>query len=206
MSERRIHIVVSGHRPERLGKVYDPQDQEPAVRVIMEELASYLEAGAADLWCGMAEGFDMMCATAALKLRQTGQDIRLRPIIPWPGFDEGFKNPRARSHYALALKRVEECGLEPAYTAPIKPVLEDGKPNGPAINKVLFRRNMQLADQLGEPGDVFLVAWNGDEHERSGTLNTIKYARRERRWEPVNIYRYVLEALAAAPKKKPGAM
>ena len=84
--EKRMHrVCFTGHRPEKLSR-----DE----RIIKKDLENQIYRAIADglhvFITGMARGVDIWAAETVLRVRNTGEAIRLICACPYQGFEQGW--------------------------------------------------------------------------------------------------------------------
>ena len=148
--EKRMHrVCFTGHRPEKLSR-----DE----RIIKKDLENQIYRAIADglhvFITGMARGVDIWVAEIVLKLRDTGYPVKLMCACPYDGFEQGWG------------KEWQEQYREILAAADLVKYIS------PSYNRSCFQiRNEWMVDHAARVIAVF----NG---EKSGTKNTIDYARK----------------------------
>lgn len=148
--EKRMHrVCFTGHRPEKLSR-----DE----RIIKKDLENQIYRAIADglhvFITGMARGVDIWVAEIVLKLRDTGYPVKLMCACPYDGFEQGWG------------KEWQEQYREILAAADLVKYIS------PSYSRSCFQiRNEWMVDHAARVIAVF----NG---ERSGTKNTIDYARK----------------------------
>lgn len=95
--QRALCVAFTGHRNYR-------GEADAALARTVEEL---FRAGFRTYLCGMALGFDLAAAEAALSLRERYADVRLVAVVPFPGQAERYPNAE-RSRYARLVAAADE--------------------------------------------------------------------------------------------------
>jgi uncharacterized phage-like protein YoqJ len=148
--EKRMHrVCFTGHRPEKLSR-----DE----RIIKKDLENQIYRAIADglhvFITGMARGVDIWVAEIVLKLRDTGYPVKLMCACPYDGFEQGWG------------KEWQEQYREILAAADLVKYIS------PSYSRSCFQiRNEWMVDHAARVIAVF----NG---EKSGTKNTIDYARK----------------------------
>lgn len=102
-------IIGTGHRPERLGAEGNPDTWLPAVEYLQHAIEAMAAMGGPQVVVsGMAEGFDLMLAAAALRAKDAGLPVRLVAAVPFRGDVDRFKHDKAKLWHARALQRADE--------------------------------------------------------------------------------------------------
>lgn len=122
---------------------------------ITREVGKLLEEGCDTFLCGMAEGFDLLAGDVVAAMRRDHPQLRLVPVIPWPG-QARFFSPESRALYdRLIASAAESVIVSPAYSA-----------------HCFHLRNDYLVDNSG----ILICYYNGT---KGGTAYTVKRAIRE---------------------------
>ena len=176
-------IVGSGHRPGRLGVSDNPATWRPAIEHLADLLAhfSVLAHGRLEVLSGMAEGFDLMLAGAALKARDEYRlGIRLVAAIPFENDTMAFQHPVAKKWHAHIRERADHVHIA----------------SGQLWN---FRdRNYWMADRprtLGVPG-ICWAAYDGE--PKGGTYQTVNRAKLNNLPVDTRLFRAVREQLGVS--------
>lgn len=149
-TEKRMHrVCFTGHRPEKLTR------NEKAIKKDLEkEIRQALADGLNVFITGMARGIDIWAAQIILSLRDEGMDVKLICACPYEGFEHGWNNEWQRQ-YAEVLNSAD-C---------IRYIC-------PGYSRSCFQiRNEWMVNHAARVIAVF-------SGEKSGTKNTIDYARR----------------------------
>ena len=196
-------IAGTGHRPKNFGGLTDPHELMPAIQVLMEWLLDLAGGEPCEVVVGMAEGFDLMLAWAALMLAKQGHPFTVTAALPWPEFCDRIRHARAKSWAGQVLLRARESGHvhEVVKAKPAK--IQDPRTGRPVedskqINRILYQRNVWMVNRLqlrAQPSNMLLACWDGVQDQRSGTLNTMRYAWRTFGHRPMNCWDYVAAAL-----------
>ena len=155
---REIACCFSGHRAEKLPWHYNETAPEciELKALIGEMLRDAYDAGFRRFYCGMATGADMYFGEAVAALRCEHPDVVLEAVIPYRGQERRW--PKAQRMRYAQLKA--QCD---AVT-----VLHEAYCRG-----CMQERNRYMVDR----SSLLLAVYD----ERSGgTLNTVRYAERQR--------------------------
>ncbi len=85
-------VCFSGHRPQKLpggGDILSAPMKE-LTALIYFNIESLIKNGYKNFYCGMAEGFDLVCATAVIAQKKTNPDISLIAVIPFAEQQKSF--------------------------------------------------------------------------------------------------------------------
>ncbi len=154
-------VALTGHRPDGLGLGFDPNDWMPAV--------AQLQLGHFTTWAttydtlyvisGMALGWDMIGAAAALLAQDSGLDVRLITAIPFEGQQARWLKKRQRQWYERLRER--------AYR---EIIVSTGGYHPDKMEK----RNQWMMDAALRAGGLCLACYNGS--PKGGTANAVRYA------------------------------
>ncbi len=148
--DRDEACFFSGHRTIR------NEDIGQMTLMLDRELESLFYAGYTTFLCGAARGFDLLAASAVLRLRRTHPScgIRLICLIPCAGQNRHW-NEGEQALYRAILSRSENCLLQTAY------------------DSGCMRRRNQLLVSSASVGVVYLLP----DRRISGTAMTVRMAR-----------------------------
>ncbi|MCI8441555.1 MAG: DUF1273 domain-containing protein [Provencibacterium sp.] len=107
--DRLMSACFSGYRAQKFPFPFWEGNREyDALALQLEEaVRAAINAGYAFFYCGAAQGFDLLAAETVLRLREMGEDVRLRCAIPFPGQAEGW--PKSwRQRYEQVLCQSDE--------------------------------------------------------------------------------------------------
>lgn len=159
-------IVVTGHRPKKIGDIYDLY--HPLYKSIGWEMRNFLLERILDLKegeiltgvSGMALGIDTLFALIILRLkREYPGKIKLNCIIPCKGHSNRW-NKDAKRRYNDILKQADEV----IYTS-----------NAKYVNySTMYKRDEYMVDLLDKEDGYVISVWNG--FKSGGTYHTISYA------------------------------
>lgn len=147
-AEKRMHrCCFTGHRPEKL------QAPEGVVTAALEkEIRQAIADGFNVFITGMARGVDIWAAEIVLRLRDTGEAVRLICACPYQGFERGWKQSWQKRYQAILSAADLVRFICPGYS-----------------RSCFQRRNEWMVDHAAR----VIAVWNG---QPSGTKNTIDYA------------------------------
>ena len=120
---------------------------------LKERIASLAEEGFDTFYCGMALGFDMLCAKAVLELKEKFP-VRLIACVPCADQSKRYPPAQKRRYEALLAAADERVVLHEKY-----------------VDGCMFERNRYMVDR-SEAVVAFL------RRQRGGTFYTVQYARR----------------------------
>ena len=120
---------------------------------LKERIASLAEEGFDIFYCGMALGFDMLCAEAVLELKEEFP-VRLIACVPCADQSKRYPSAQKRRYEALLAAADERVVLHEKY-----------------VDGCMFERNRYMVDR-SEAVVAFL------RRQRGGTFYTVQYARR----------------------------
>lgn len=151
MLYKNSSIIFTGHRNVRI--------TAELKKALAQQLETLIYGGARDFYAGGAVGWDMLCESTVIGLRERFGDIRLHLILPCPaeertaGWSELYKAEYRR--LLSAANTVEVCSEH-------------------YFDGCMKVRNRRLADI----GDVCICYFN-ENHRRSGTGQTVRMAVRK---------------------------
>jgi uncharacterized phage-like protein YoqJ len=166
-----ITIAATGHRGDKLGDMWLPYDREDVLVRLMGDFIRRAEQEPLTIISGMALGWDLLVAGAAIKARDRGAPIAVHAYIPFKGQDLRW-NERSRATYHEIRNR---CDAERIIS-----------PGDYSFYKMQLR-NMAMVDAA----DLVLACWNGTP---GGTSNCIWYAERTG-VRVVNVYQHYFPEL-----------
>lgn len=115
IADNRHSVAFTGHRKERIlqgnslcffGRIQ--------ISVIVQIVELY-EQGYRDFYCGMAEGFDMLAATAVVQMKKKYEDIRLIAVIPFRNQSARYDEADRQQYNALLAEANEVVMLSEYY-------------------------------------------------------------------------------------------
>ncbi len=144
-------VCFTGHR-----NIKEPAELKKA---LIEQLVKLINEGAANFYAGGAVGWDMLCESAVIELREKYPHIRLHLVLPCPAEEQTAKwskSDKAEFRQLLsAADTVEICSEH--YC--------DG---------CMKARNQRLVDL----SDICVCCYNEND-KRSGTGQTVRMARKK---------------------------
>jgi uncharacterized phage-like protein YoqJ len=151
-----MKLVVTGHRPDKLGGY-----GIPVLKQLVELAKTEIRAKNPDVViCGMALGWDLACAIATIQLREDEHlPIQLWAYVPFGAQASQWKDEKILAIWVKALVKADRVVL-----------LKRGAPadKSEAV-KWLQERNEAMIDE----GQKILALHNGT---RGGTYNALQYA------------------------------
>ena len=149
--EKRLHrVCFTGHRPEKLTRF------EWLIKKDLEkEIKKAIEDGLTVFISGMARGVDIWAAEIVLKLRDAGKPVRLICASPYEGFENRWEQDWKDRYHDIISKADHTVYVCKHYSRGCFQI-----------------RNEWMVDHSARVIAVF----NG---EKSGTKNTIDYAKRK---------------------------
>ncbi len=144
----------TGHRASKLPWGFDESD----IRCIefKEKLDAVIgavyESGVTHFICGMANGCDMYCAEAVLKLKKTNPDITLEAAVPYDGQEAKWDADLKRRYRDIIINCDAVNIISDKYT-----------------QFCMIQRNRYMVDR----SSILIACYNG---QSGGTWNTVKYA------------------------------
>lgn len=155
-------IVITGHRPHRLGTEYKyPSVKMERIRSQMEKVIQ--ENNCTKLIIGMAMGVDTLGAMIAITFK-----IPFIAAVPFHGQELNWFQPHRATYYDLL------CNAESVKYVHADEKFKPYKFQSGYLSQFYQDRNEWMVDQLSAPNDLVLSVWDG---KRGGTKNCIEYAR-----------------------------
>ena len=156
MKKNTYKCCFTGYRPSKLPFCKNKNSNEYMVfeNQVIELLASLIYEGCTTFYCGMAMGFDIICAEIVLLLKKAYKnvDIKLICVVPFKGQENTF-TPEWQDRYSKILKSADKV-------VTLCPVYHKGS---------YQQRNIYMVDNSD-----FIVTWF--DGKAGGTSNTLKYA------------------------------
>lgn len=156
--------AITGHRPTRFKWKYNENNNgcKRLKRRLKEQLVQLYNKGVHRFYVGGALGVDLWSGELLLELKEQPEysDIELVLVLPFDGHDRGW-DPKSRRR--LSVLRQHSAEVVIAGTAE----------NPPAVNYKL--RNQYMVDHAS----CLLAVYDNDRNLRSGTMQTVNYARRK---------------------------
>ena len=112
MKVNRYHTVCfSGYRPSKFSFSLDDKDGAEYKRLqagINDAVIEALELGYTAFMCGMAQGFDLLCALAVIEIRKRKEyrDTQLIAVLPYG--NHGFRGKWGESHRVIKQEADQE--------------------------------------------------------------------------------------------------
>ena len=147
--KRKYRCCFTGHRPEKL-----QAPDSVVVAALEKEIRQAIADGFSVFISGMARGVDIWAAEIVLRLRDTGEAIRLICGCPYQGFERGWKQSWQDRYNTILSAADLVRHICPGYS-----------------QSCFQRRNEWMVDHSAR----VIAVWIG---QPSGTKNTIDYARR----------------------------
>lgn len=159
--DKAVSVCFSGHRSV-------PSDKRRELkRRLKSEIAKAYADGYRCFYCGMAMGFDLLAAEAALSLQSELKDLQVIAVVPFRGQSERWSQ-EAQAKYDAILRIVDDVA-----------VLSEGYYSG-----CLLRRNDYMVSRSSR-----LIAYF-DGNPKGGTFYTVREAKRQG-LDIVNLYQCV---------------
>jgi uncharacterized phage-like protein YoqJ len=160
-----VTLAFTGHRGDKLGGIWLPSQGPDVVALLVDDLVRRaLVSDGLTVISGMALGWDMLVAQAAVAASDFGAPVRVIGAVPFRGQDQRWPEASRRCWHALCdhldeVVVVSDGGYSPA---------------------TMQRRNEWMVDRC----DRLVACWNGSP---GGTANCVRYA--EQVGKPVvNVY------------------
>ena len=156
--------AITGHRPTRFKWKYNENNNgcRRLKRRLKEQLAALYDQGIRRFYIGGALGVDMWSGELLLELKEQPEysEIELVLVLPYAGHDADWDK---RSRYRLSVLRQHSTEV----------LVAGSTENPPAVNYKL--RNQYMVDHA----DCLLAVYDNDRNLRSGTMQTVNYARKK---------------------------
>ena len=151
----RYWACFTGHRPQKLPWGYNENDERciDMINRTKAEIENAIKKGYHTFLCGMALGFDMICAEIVLELKKKYPYVILEGAIPCLNQDAKW-NSQSKERYR---KILGQCDVKTVLSEVYTPTCMND-------------RNMYMVEQ----SDVVIAIWNG---KPSGTGNTVQFAK-----------------------------
>lgn len=148
----------TGHRSQKLPWAFNEKDERclEMKNTLRMELVNAIQKGYITFICGMALGFDMICAETIIELRNEYPDIKLIGALPCRTQDRLWKDPD-KTRYRRLLDQLDH----------IRCIYDDyvGK-------ECMLERNRYMVNN----SSLMIALFNG---QAGGTKSTIDYARKQ---------------------------
>ena len=144
----------TGHRASKLPWGYDESDMRciELKEKLDAVIGAVYESGVTHFICGMANGCDMYCAEAVLKLKAANPDITLEAAVPYDGQEAKWNTELKRRYHDIIINCDAVNIISDKYT-----------------QFCMMQRNRYMVDR----SSVLIACYNG---QSGGTWNTVKYA------------------------------
>lgn len=144
----------TGHRASKLPWGYNENDSRciEFKEKLDAVIGAVYESGVTHFICGMANGCDMYCAEAVLKLKETNPDITLEAAVPYEGQAEKWSADLKRRYHDIIINCDKVYIISDKYT-----------------QFCMMQRNKYMVNNSA----VLIACYNG---QPGGTWNTIKFA------------------------------
>ena len=148
----------TGHRPSKLPWGYDEDDKrcKKVKMAVFEEIEGAIIRGYNTFYCGMALGFDMICAEIVLDLKKKYQHIKLIGAIPCGNQTAKWTDTKTIERYKKILKQLDDVRCIYDYY----------------VEGCMQERNMFMINN----SSLVIALFNG---LSGGTKSTIDYARKQ---------------------------
>lgn len=153
---RNLTVCFTGHRPQNLPWKFneDSKQYKSVWAETLDKIESAIQKGYNTFICGMALGFDLMCAEIVLYLKDEYPEIKLYGVIPCKDQNKFWKNDE-KVRYNEILTQLD--GVKCIYDTYI------GK-------KCMLERNRYMIDN----SSLVIALFDG---KQGGTKQTIDYAK-----------------------------
>ncbi|MDE5977575.1 MAG: DUF1273 domain-containing protein [Turicibacter sp.] len=154
--EKERTVCFTGHRSQKLPWRFNEGDErcKAMKETLRVELKKAIERGYRTFHCGMALGFDMICAETILTLKKKYNDIKIIGALPCKTQDIKWSH-KDRERYRELLKQLDGIRCEyDTYTGP----------------ECMLERNRFMVNN----SSLMIALFNG---QCGGTKSTLDYAR-----------------------------
>ncbi len=147
----------TGYRPSKFPFKLNKNDAQfnNLITALKETLINLIENGCTVFYCGMAEGFDIICAETVLSLKKKYKNIRLVCVIPFLEHSNAIKYPWKKRYDSV----ISNCD-ELVYSSVEYQI------------SAFQIRNIYMVDH----SDLVISWYDG---QKGGTHNTLSYAKKE---------------------------
>ena len=163
-TENNTACAITGHRPTRFKWKYNENDNncKRLKRRLKEQLAALYDQGVRRFYIGGALGVDMWSGELLAELKEQPEygEIELVLVLPFVGYDRDW-NPGSK--HRLSILRQRSAG-----------VIVVGKPENPPADNYRARNQYMV-----NHADCLLAVYDNNRQFRSGTMQTVNYARRK---------------------------
>lgn len=162
--ENAAACAITGHRPTRFKWKYNENDNDckRLKRRLKEQLAAMYDQGVRRFYIGGALGVDLWSGELLLELKEQPEynEIELILVLPFMGYDRDW-DPKSKHRLSVLRRGSAEV------------IVAGTSENSPTDNYRL--RNQYMVDHAG----CLLAVYDNDRNLRSGTMQTVNYARRK---------------------------
>ena len=159
-----IACAITGHRPTRFKWKYNENNNgcKRLKRRLKEQFVQLYDKGVRCFYDGGALGVDLWSGELLLELKEQPEysDIELVLVLPFDGHDRDW-DPKSRRRLSVLRQHSTEV------------VIAGTAENSPVTNYRL--RNQYMVDHASR----LLAVYDNDRNLRSGTMQTVNYARRK---------------------------
>ena len=151
-------VCFTGHRPQKLPWGFNEKDercQKMRIKAIIE-IEDAVQKGYHTFYCGMALGFDMICAEIVLELKKKYPHIKLIGALPCRNQTERWTDQKQIDRYNYLITQLDDIRC-------IYDIYEDG---------CLLERNRFMINN----SSLVIALFNG---LSGGTKSTIGYAKKQ---------------------------
>lgn len=148
----------TGHRPNRYPWLREPGDLRTQAlrRALWERIQCSYEQGYTCFLSGMAQGIDLLCAQLVFQLQEEDPEVRLIPVLPYPGQADRWQAAEQREYRRI----LQACQKELIIVSPRY------------SRDCFWKRNCYLVDHASKIIGVY------DGNPTGGTHQTLEYAKR----------------------------
>ena len=149
-----MRMALTGHRPERLGYNKDTYSTEEWLKIIDWLKTQIVVNDITDVYCGMADGCDIVYGIATLVLKDSGHPVKLHCILP-------CKNYNSKHLWFKELKKNADEWIE--------------------LSDKFYKGCDNVRDQyMVDHSDKLFAIWDGN--KSGGVWSTIKKAQKKGRF------------------------
>jgi uncharacterized phage-like protein YoqJ len=149
-----LRIAATGHRPSKLGGHWNPTAYLPVIERLARHFILKAQAEQLEIISGMALGWDMIVAAAAIIAKDQGANLTLTCALPFEGQHKRWTDATSLAWYWRLRARADSVV-----------VVSEG---GYDRHKMLKRNEYMVAH-----ADLLLACWDGSE---GGTGHCVRYA------------------------------
>jgi hypothetical protein len=165
MATDNYSVSFSGHRKERILQNGNPLILGQIQLAIIEQVEQLYGKGYKTFYCGMAQGFDLLAASAVIACKWQFRDIRLVAVVPFRNQAARYE-PLDKIQYGVLLREADEVT-----------VLSESYYRG-----CFHRRN----DYMINKSHVIVTYWDGV--FKGGTFYTVRKAQQENK-QIINLFK-----------------